>query len=723
MRIRIALAFVAVVLCAAPLAAQPMEDAFFVGVDPFGTAVGGGSGYGGGQWYLYEFTGWWNEWFYNGPYRPGRKHVHIEFDIVVPGGFAEVALNWATPEWSALGQDRPPLPQDLPDPTIEDLFIAREPFHVSEFTPAPEHVVWDFELPYCPEWISIDVRGAGFEIIGGWIYHECFPEGPDDRFTATIIDGVFSGEGTGYSEPGGEGPWFYYENFDWWNIWFPNEFDLHRQKRVRISMQADFLAGGWLTLALNYATPEWTGGASDRPPLPEDVAGDPTLEEQLITREIALEQYGAPGPIEVEFILPYCPAWVSVDIRGNNVILNEGRVEHECLELPGDRFAAAVRGGDLVWGAGNGYNDGDGPWYFYPFTGWWNQWWPNEFDQDRQKLVRLTLDLAVAEGSEAVAALNWATPEWQPPIPAPPLPGALPDPDAERRFIVRQPVGVFPPGHRRIVREFLLPYCPSWVSIDVQGGNFRVSGMLEHVCLPPRPPEDFFDIVSIGGEVQGGGTGYRDPFGDFPWFRYPNDPDPPGPWWNQWFYNGLVRATRPKLISLEADASVAPAGVLVVALNWSWPEWSAPPLEWPRPPLPRDVAEDWELEQTYIGRRVIVLREGGTTGRLEWRGWLPICPAWVSVDVAGVDFEVMGGVIRHECPPYSYGDLNCDGATNGLDIDPFVIALTDPAAYAEAYPGCYLALADCYRDGAINGLDIDPFVRILTGPPPSEEGR
>jgi hypothetical protein len=61
------------------------------------------------------------------------------------------------------------------------------------------------------------------------------------------------------------------------------------------------------------------------------------------------------------------------------------------------------------------------------------------------------------------------------------------------------------------------------------------------------------------------------------------------------------------------------------------------------------------------------------------------------------------------------GDLNCDGAIDAFDIDPFVLALTDPVAYATAYPACYLNLADCNGDGKVDAFDIDPFVALLTG--------
>jgi len=61
------------------------------------------------------------------------------------------------------------------------------------------------------------------------------------------------------------------------------------------------------------------------------------------------------------------------------------------------------------------------------------------------------------------------------------------------------------------------------------------------------------------------------------------------------------------------------------------------------------------------------------------------------------------------------GDLNCDGAADGFDIQPFVLALTDPDAYELAYPDCNIMNADCNGDGAVDGFDIQPFVAILTG--------
>jgi YVTN family beta-propeller protein len=62
------------------------------------------------------------------------------------------------------------------------------------------------------------------------------------------------------------------------------------------------------------------------------------------------------------------------------------------------------------------------------------------------------------------------------------------------------------------------------------------------------------------------------------------------------------------------------------------------------------------------------------------------------------------------------GDLNCDGATDFGDINPFVLALADPAAYAAAYPGCPLINRDINGSGSFGFDDINPFVALLTAP-------
>jgi hypothetical protein len=84
-------------------------------------------------------------------------------------------------------------------------------------------------------------------------------------------------------------------------------------------------------------------------------------------------------------------------------------------------------------------------------------------------------------------------------------------------------------------------------------------------------------------------------------------------------------------------------------------------------------------------------------------------------DIAsGTSLDANGNGIPDECESL-LGDMNCDGLINGYDIDPFVLALTDPAAYQASYPACEIMHADINGDGTVNGYDIDPFVSLLTG--------
>src|SRR5512141_2113323 len=95
---------------------QATQDTFFATVDSQGNVVqGGGSGFQGGQWFHYPASGWWNQWFYNGPMDPaGKKSINISVRIrpLVAGvpSRVELAINWSSKQWSAGGPtDAPPI--------------------------------------------------------------------------------------------------------------------------------------------------------------------------------------------------------------------------------------------------------------------------------------------------------------------------------------------------------------------------------------------------------------------------------------------------------------------------------------------------------------------------------------------------------------------------------------------------------------------------------------
>ena len=58
-------------------------------------------------------------------------------------------------------------------------------------------------------------------------------------------------------------------------------------------------------------------------------------------------------------------------------------------------------------------------------------------------------------------------------------------------------------------------------------------------------------------------------------------------------------------------------------------------------------------------------------------------------------------------------DMNCDGAVNSFDVDPFTQALTNPAAYAAAHPDCMIELGDVNGDGLVNLFDVNAFIDLL----------
>ncbi len=59
------------------------------------------------------------------------------------------------------------------------------------------------------------------------------------------------------------------------------------------------------------------------------------------------------------------------------------------------------------------------------------------------------------------------------------------------------------------------------------------------------------------------------------------------------------------------------------------------------------------------------------------------------------------------------GDTNCDGVVDAFDIEPFILAMTDPQAYAMRFPECDLQTADVNGDGVVDAFDIEPFVARL----------
>jgi hypothetical protein len=107
--------------------------------------------------------------------------------------------------------------------------------------------------------------------------------------------------------------------------------------------------------------------------------------------------------------------------------------------------------------------------------------------------------------------------------------------------------------------------------------------------------------------------------------------------------------------------------------------------------------------------------------------WGTMYNFWFETDRAPMNGEVTLGLFKPHTPqsvnfaaPHPElvvlipGDMNCDGVVTVSDIGPFVLAVTDPAAYAAAFPNCDIMQADLNSDGQITVSDIGPFVAMLT---------
>ncbi len=62
-----------------------------------------------------------------------------------------------------------------------------------------------------------------------------------------------------------------------------------------------------------------------------------------------------------------------------------------------------------------------------------------------------------------------------------------------------------------------------------------------------------------------------------------------------------------------------------------------------------------------------------------------------------------------------FGDLDCSGTIDFGDINPFVLVLSNPPAYAQMYPDCPPPHGDLDANGEVGFGDINPFVAVLTG--------
>ncbi|MFH1747205.1 MAG: hypothetical protein ABIG44_09205 [Planctomycetota bacterium] len=166
------------------------------------------------------------------------------------------------------------------------------------------------------------MESGGIQWIAGAM---CLPENPCPQYDYYLDTLLPPGGGTGWS-----GRWYYYPQGEWWNMWWPNEFSLTRQKEITTRFWIRGEAP--VEVALNWSTPDWPEDPP-RPPLP----GDDAYIERMM-----LGTYLPGGPYIETCTLSFCPRWISMDARSLDPFTIWGFIDHICL--PGPETAVCCLG-------------------------------------------------------------------------------------------------------------------------------------------------------------------------------------------------------------------------------------------------------------------------------------------------------------------------------------------------------------------------------------------
>ncbi len=143
----------------------------------------------------------------------------------------------------------------------------------------------------------------------------------------------------GFGEDAFGDGWYYYANENWWNIWFyDHPLDYERAKSMTLEglMVQPFGPGpAEIEIAFNWSTDAWSidGNPPPDPRVPPLPPLTPQEEASYVGRQTVwqMQVLGPEAIPPLEWLIPdYNPEWVSVDIRGFNVIL-EGTITHTCF--------------------------------------------------------------------------------------------------------------------------------------------------------------------------------------------------------------------------------------------------------------------------------------------------------------------------------------------------------------------------------------------------------
>ncbi|MCK4625215.1 MAG: PEP-CTERM sorting domain-containing protein [Phycisphaerae bacterium] len=162
-------------------------------------------------------------------------------------------------------------------------------------------------------------------------------------------------------------------------------------------------------------------------------------------------------------------------------------------QLVEDNFHAEIDAAGTVTGGGTGYNGGE--WYYYPDSGWWNQWfYDHPVNPPNWKEMWAVVDIMPIESVGYVEiAFNWSTLDWSPNPFDPPLP-PLDEFIVRETFFVGEVVEMMTIDGGVVIPD----YNPEWVSIDIMGEGVVIDGILWHECIPEPATMSLLVLGGIG---------------------------------------------------------------------------------------------------------------------------------------------------------------------------------------------------------------------------------
>jgi len=479
----------------------------------------------------------------------------------------------------------------------------------------------------------------------------CGLDQPDIEHFWMAIDQVnqlvpgLNGGSTEVMDTGEDMTWYQYQDESgdfWYNIWFYNDpYDDTRMKIIKMGFwvqRLDPAVEGNIYYVVNWSAPGWL---PDPPafPMPEDevyVERSPTNGPFPVIAADITNPYG--HWIELTYTIPdYNPAWVSVDIWGDNIIILNDLIEPP-IESPLNSWwqQSPGPGGILVHEcvpkpSGNS-SDWGGPMVFTTLP-----------------QCPAPAGLAAGNITTSSAELSWIGP-----------------PDSF--FDV-----FFGPGSDPFDGIIYTTVTSPLLLEDLEPGN-DYSFSVRTDCGFDAPKVDYFwmamdDPGILLPSPASGGT-FNEPGEDGIWYLYNNAPGEMD-WWNIWFYNDPVDNSRMKKMRMGFWISsldgVTP-GMLNYVFNWSDPTWPGPGFPTP-------------MNETFIHRSPVNGPMPIPPGVPIWVELYYIIPdynpEWVSVDIWGENIQILqvapqappagsplaqywvpgspAGIIVHECLPKNSG--------------------------------------------------------------------